>query len=60
MAFGNNIVCLPCLLADRWECPEYTSYFPLIIFSCQNDINILLFFKGFSHNLPLSEMAGLA
>ena len=30
-----------------WGRPEYASYFPLIIFSCQNDINILLFFKGF-------------
>jgi len=25
--------------------------FLLSFFSCQNDINILLFFKGFSHNL---------
>jgi len=25
--------------------------FLLSFFSCQNDINILLFFQGFSHNL---------
>jgi len=35
---------------------EYASYFPLIIFFLPKWYNILLFFKGLSHNLTLSKI----
>jgi len=55
MAFGNNIVCLPCLSADRWERSEYTSYFPLIIFFLAKWYQYFIIFQGFSDNLMLCD-----